>query len=73
MNISSTSLQVLYRRDGTVNSTLLQTIGHNINIPILDEGDYIVEVRAYGEGGDGAVDSIKISKSKLLDRPLSRN
>ncbi|XP_067855986.1 contactin 1b [Heptranchias perlo] len=55
--------KVLYRRDGTVNSTLLQTMGHNINIPIHDEGDYIVEVRAYGEGGDGAVDSVKISKS----------
>uniref|UniRef100_UPI00398F6463 contactin 1b n=1 Tax=Pristiophorus japonicus TaxID=55135 RepID=UPI00398F6463 len=55
--------KVLYRRNGTVNGTLLQTIGHNINIPIHDEGDYIVEVRAYGEGGDGAVNSVKISKS----------
>ncbi|XP_067907088.1 contactin-1-like [Heterodontus francisci] len=54
--------KVLYRRDGTVNSTLLQTVGHNINIPIHDEGDYIVEVRAYGEGGDGAVNSVMISK-----------
>ncbi|XP_072124061.1 contactin-1-like [Mobula birostris] len=55
--------KVLYRRDGTVNSTLLRTDGHNINIPIQEEGDYIVEVRAYGEGGDGAVNSVKITKN----------
>uniref|UniRef100_A0A4W3J257 Contactin 1 n=1 Tax=Callorhinchus milii TaxID=7868 RepID=A0A4W3J257_CALMI len=54
--------KVLYRRDGTVNGTLLQTLNHNIDIPVYDEGDYIVEVRAYSEGGDGAVGSIKISK-----------
>ncbi|XP_078424599.1 contactin 1b [Cetorhinus maximus] len=63
--------KVLYRRDGTVNSTLLQTVGHNINIPIHDEGDYIVEVRAYGEGGDGAVNSVKISKSSGVTVQIS--
>ncbi|XP_059508286.1 contactin 1b isoform X1 [Stegostoma tigrinum] len=63
--------KVLYRRAGTVNSTLLQTVGHNINIPIHDEGDYIVEVRAYGEGGDGAVNSVKISKSSGVNAQVS--
>ncbi|XP_078273084.1 contactin-1-like isoform X2 [Rhinoraja longicauda] len=55
--------KVLYRREGTVNNTLLHTMANNINIPILDEGVYIVEVRTYGEGGDGAVNSVTISKN----------
>ncbi|GCC26762.1 hypothetical protein chiPu_0005182 [Chiloscyllium punctatum] len=63
--------KVLYRRAGTVNSTLLQTVRQNIDIPIHDEGDYIVEIRAYGEGGDGAVNSVKISKGSGVNVQVS--
>ncbi|MGH0175049.1 UNVERIFIED_CONTAM: hypothetical protein FKN15_070022 [Acipenser sinensis] len=47
--------KVLYRREGQPGGMLYSTGKHYIDIPVPKDGEYIVEVRAHSEGGDGAV------------------
>lgn len=53
--------KVLYRREGQPGGMLYSTGKHYIDIPVPKDGEYIVEVRAHSEGGDGAVAQVKIT------------
>ncbi|XP_056138665.1 contactin-1a-like isoform X2 [Lampris incognitus] len=52
--------KVLYRQYGHSVGTLYTTSRRYIDLPVHKE-EYVVEVRAHSEGGDGAVASIRIS------------
>ncbi|XP_068950931.1 contactin-1 isoform X1 [Petaurus breviceps papuanus] len=56
-----TGYKVLYRPDGEHEGKLYSTHKHSIEVPIPRDGEYIVEVRAHSDGGDGVVSQIKIS------------
>uniref|UniRef100_A0A4W6FK14 Contactin 1 n=1 Tax=Lates calcarifer TaxID=8187 RepID=A0A4W6FK14_LATCA len=58
--------KVLYRQQGSSTGTLYTTSRRYIDLPLHD-GDYVVEVRAHTEGGDGAVAKIKISGNSFTD------
>lgn len=67
-DIPSTSLlcvQVLYRKQGHSQGTLYTTSRRYIDLPLPSEGNYVVEVRAHTEGGDGAVAQIQITGYNL--------
>nr|AAI70294.1 Contactin/F3/F11 [Xenopus laevis] len=53
--------KVLYRQDGQRDGKLYSTRKHSVELPVPEEGVYVVEVRAHSEGGDGAVGFITIS------------
>ncbi|KAL0968766.1 hypothetical protein UPYG_G00271410 [Umbra pygmaea] len=59
------SYKVLYRQAGYSTSQLYNTKKHFIDLPITKDGDYVVEVRAHSEGGDGAVAQIRISENEM--------
>lgn len=52
---------MLYRPDGQHEGKLFSTGKHTIEVPVPSDGEYVVEVRAHSEGGDGEVAQIKIS------------
>ncbi|KAI1883426.1 hypothetical protein AGOR_G00231310 [Albula goreensis] len=58
--------KVLYRQAGHTTGTLYTTGKHNIDLPIPKEGDYVAEVRAHSEGGDGAKTEVRISGGAVL-------
>uniref|UniRef100_A0A8C7SVH8 Contactin 1 n=1 Tax=Oncorhynchus mykiss TaxID=8022 RepID=A0A8C7SVH8_ONCMY len=53
--------KVLYRQASKSTGMLFTTGKRSIDLPMHKDGDYIVEVRAHSEGGDGAVAQIRIS------------
>ncbi|KAM4747400.1 contactin-1 [Rhinophrynus dorsalis] len=53
--------KVLYRQDGQADGKLYSTGKHSVELPVPKDGEYIVEVRAHSEGGDGAVAFVTIS------------
>ncbi|XP_026167526.1 contactin-1a-like [Mastacembelus armatus] len=53
--------KVLYRQQGHSTGTLYTTSRRYIDLPLFTDGNYVVEVRAYTEGGDGAVAQIPIT------------
>ncbi|XP_036375794.1 contactin-1a-like [Megalops cyprinoides] len=53
--------KVLYRQVGHTTGKLYTTGKHYIDLPMPTEGDYVVEVRARSEGGDGAVAAVRVS------------
>ncbi|XP_038625869.1 contactin-1 isoform X2 [Tachyglossus aculeatus] len=57
--------KVLYRPDGQHDGTLISTGSHSIEVPIPRDGQYVVEIRAHSEGGDGVVSQIKISAGNV--------
>lgn len=59
------SVQVLYRKQGHSQGTLYTTSRRYIDLPLPSEGNYVVEVRAHTEGGDGAVAQIQITGGYL--------
>lgn len=58
-------VQVLYRKQGHSQGTLYTTSRRYIDLPLPSEGNYVVEVRAHTEGGDGAVAQIQITGGYL--------
>uniref|UniRef100_A0A673KZI8 Contactin 1 n=1 Tax=Sinocyclocheilus rhinocerous TaxID=307959 RepID=A0A673KZI8_9TELE len=61
--------KVLYRPEGQPNGVLYTTVKQSIDLP-MKKGDYLVEVRAHSEGGDGAVAQVRIlynSMAFILD------
>ncbi|XP_053319068.1 contactin-1 [Spea bombifrons] len=58
-----TGYKVLYRPDGQIEGKLYSTGNHYVQVPAPKDGEYIVEVRASSEGGDGAVAFIKLSSN----------
>ncbi|XP_061678814.1 contactin-1a isoform X2 [Syngnathoides biaculeatus] len=64
--------KVLYRPQGQSTGTLYMTKWRHIELPLFENETYVVEVRAYTEGGDGAVSQIFITGgSATAARPLS--
>ncbi|KAM3609067.1 uncharacterized protein V6R79_009351 [Siganus canaliculatus] len=55
------SYKVLYRKQGHSTGTLYMTGRQYIDLPLPTDGNYVVEVRAQTEGGDGAVARIPIT------------
>ncbi|XP_034031989.1 contactin-1a [Thalassophryne amazonica] len=53
--------RVLHRQQGQYAGTLYTTSKRFIEVPLLTNGSYVVEVRAHTEGGDGAVAQINIT------------
>lgn len=66
-------VQVLYRKQGHSLGTLYTTSRLYIDLPLPAKGDYVVEVRAHTEGGDGAVAQIQITGNKGHLYRLQRN
>ncbi|KAM8860475.1 contactin-1a isoform 1-T2 [Synchiropus picturatus] len=58
--------KVLYRQQGHTLGTLYTTIKQDIDLPLHAEGDYVVEVRAHSEGGDGAVSRIQVTGGSVM-------
>lgn len=56
---------MLYRPDGQHEGKLFSTGKHTIEVPVPSDGEYVVEVRAHSEGGDGEVAQIKISGEQI--------
>ncbi|XP_010846534.1 PREDICTED: contactin-5 [Bison bison bison] len=48
---------VFYRQEGHSNGQVIETQKPQAVVPLPDAGVYIIEVRAYGEGGDGTASS----------------
>ncbi|KAL4612745.1 contactin-1 isoform X1 [Arapaima gigas] len=65
--------KVLYRKAGHRNGTLYTTGWHSIDLPVPKEGNYIVEVRAHGEGGDGGISRVWVAAGRgvLSAQPVS--
>lgn len=61
--------KVLFRPDGQHEGTLYSTGTHSIELPVPNDGEYVVEVRAHSEGGDGEVAQIKISGASVGASP----
>nr|XP_058926211.1 contactin-5 [Kogia breviceps] len=54
--------KVFYRQEGHSNSQIIETQKPQAVVPLPDAGVYIIEVRAYSEGGDGTASSqIRVS------------
>uniref|UniRef100_A0A8D0VA66 Contactin-5 n=1 Tax=Sus scrofa TaxID=9823 RepID=A0A8D0VA66_PIG len=49
--------KVFYRQEGHSNSQVIETQKPQAVVPLPDAGVYIIEVRAYSEGGDGTASS----------------
>ncbi|XP_006150167.1 contactin-5 [Tupaia chinensis] len=49
--------KVFYRQEGHGNSQIIETQKPQAIVPLPDPGVYIIEVRAYSEGGDGTASS----------------
>ncbi|XDV53632.1 hypothetical protein PO909_022082 [Leuciscus waleckii] len=60
--------KVLYRKEGQPSGTLYTTEKQSIDLPRMKE-DYLVEVRAHSEGGDGAVAHMRIPGAAALASP----
>ncbi|KAL0154362.1 hypothetical protein M9458_050328 [Cirrhinus mrigala] len=52
--------KILYRPEGQLNGDLYTTVKQSIDLP-MKKGNYLVEVRAHSEGGDGAVGQVRIA------------
>ncbi|XP_059401688.1 contactin-1a-like [Carassius carassius] len=60
--------KVLYRQEGQPSGMLYTTVKQSIDLP-MKKGDYLVEVRAHSEGGDGAVAQVRIAGAAILASP----
>lgn len=49
--------QVFYRQESHSNSQVIETQKPQAVVPLPDAGVYIIEVRAYSDGGDGMASS----------------
>ncbi|XP_039989807.1 contactin-1a-like [Xiphias gladius] len=58
--------KVLYRQQGHSTGTLYTTSKRYIDLPLPTDGNYVVEVRAHTEGGDGAVAKIHITGGGVM-------
>lgn len=61
---------MLYRQQGHSTGTLYTTSRQYIDLPLHADGNYVVEVRAHTEGGDGAVAKIDITGNRHHHLPL---
>ncbi|XP_069551350.1 contactin-1a isoform X1 [Brachyistius frenatus] len=61
--------RVLYRQQGHSTGTLYTTSKRYIELPRPVDGNYVVEVRAHTEGGDGAMAQIKLTGEGVMAAP----
>lgn len=54
-------LQVMIKREGHFSGELILTGRHYMFVPVPTEGDYLVEIRARAEGGDGPISRVRVS------------
>ncbi|KAM4573818.1 contactin-1a isoform 1-T3 [Odontesthes bonariensis] len=57
---------VLYKQKGNSTGTLYSTSKRYIELPLRRDGEYVVEVRAHTEGGDGTVAQIDITAGSVM-------
>ncbi|XP_067913839.1 contactin-2 [Heterodontus francisci] len=55
--------KVLYKAEDQSDIKIIETSKNSVQIPFTDDMNYLVMIRASGEGGDGAAAKIRISKS----------
>ncbi len=60
------SSQILFRKEGERYGQLYTTGSHYIDFPMPETGDYIIEVRARCEGGDGPISQIRVQGEYCL-------
>lgn len=65
--------QVLYKQKGMPTGTLYSTNKRSIELPLRTDGEYVVEVRAHTEGGDGAVAQISAPPGNSQTRGRTQN
>ncbi|KAF3688613.1 Contactin-1a F3/F11/contactin Neural cell recognition molecule F11 Precursor [Channa argus] len=58
--------KVLYRQQGQSTGPVYITSNRHIDLPLPLDGNYVVEVRAHTDGGDGAVARIDISGGGIM-------
>lgn len=58
--------RVLYRQQGHSTGTLYTTNRRYIDLPLPADGNYVVEVRAHTEGGDGAMAQIHLTRGGVV-------
>ncbi|XP_037539657.1 contactin-1a [Nematolebias whitei] len=58
--------RVLYKQKGNPVPTLYTTSKKYIELPLPADGEYVVEVRAHTEGGDGAVAQISVQGGGII-------
>uniref|UniRef100_A0A8C6ULB6 Contactin 1 n=1 Tax=Neogobius melanostomus TaxID=47308 RepID=A0A8C6ULB6_9GOBI len=63
--------RVLYRKQGHSSGKLYNTKTLFIELPLRSDGNYVVEVRAHTEGGEGPVGQIEIQTRSLNFNSLS--
>uniref|UniRef100_A0A8C1ZAM1 Contactin 1b n=1 Tax=Cyprinus carpio TaxID=7962 RepID=A0A8C1ZAM1_CYPCA len=64
--------KILFRKEGERYGKLYTTGRHYIDFPMPETGDYIIEVRARCEGGDGPISQIRVQgKASLGPESLS--
>uniref|UniRef100_A0A8B9L307 Contactin 1b n=1 Tax=Astyanax mexicanus TaxID=7994 RepID=A0A8B9L307_ASTMX len=65
---------ILFRKEGERYGKLYTTGRHYIDFPMPETGDYLVEIRARCEGGDGPISQIRVQvKKSALLQYLTRN
>uniref|UniRef100_A0A8D1AB12 Fibronectin type-III domain-containing protein n=1 Tax=Sus scrofa TaxID=9823 RepID=A0A8D1AB12_PIG len=66
--------KVFYRQEGHSNSQVIETQKPQAVVPLPDAGVYIIEVRAYSEGGDGTASSqIRPARDRGISTNLERS
>uniref|UniRef100_A0A672SLC8 Contactin-1-like n=1 Tax=Sinocyclocheilus grahami TaxID=75366 RepID=A0A672SLC8_SINGR len=64
--------KILFRKEGERYGKLYTTGRHYIDFPMPETGDYVIEVRARCEGGDGPISQIRVQgKASLGPESLS--
>ncbi|KTF86270.1 hypothetical protein cypCar_00021535 [Cyprinus carpio] len=58
--------KILFRKEGERYGKLYTTGRHYIDFPMPETGDYIIEVRARCEGGDGPISQIRVQGKAAL-------
>ncbi|XP_048866322.1 contactin 1b isoform X1 [Brienomyrus brachyistius] len=58
--------KVLFKKPGHLTGILYTTGKHYMDFPVPTEGDFLVEVRARSEGGDGPISRVRISAGGVL-------
>ncbi|XP_061085744.1 contactin 1b [Conger conger] len=58
--------KVMIKREGHFSGKLTLTGRHYMVVPVPTEGDYLVEIRARAEGGDGPISRVRVSAGAVL-------
>lgn len=70
--IKPTCVKILFRKEGERYGKLYTTGRHYIDFPMPETGDYVIEIRARCEGGDGPISQIRVQGETKLDFAIFR-